>query len=903
MLMNNVTMHVEPSIKDCIDAIRVLFKPGRVVELRAFGARGLTTKKKFTLSGYYDNFDRLAEDAIRATRTAGVYGVFWTLQTIKSGLLARSANRYIEGPAATTSDADVAWYSWLPIDCDPVRPSGVSATDAEKEKALEVMERVGSFFREQGVTPVCADSGNGYHLLVAMQLGVKDAPLVASVLAALDERFSTEDAKIDRVNFNPARIFKVYGTVARKGEASEERPHRAARLLSMPDTIPTCASRELLETIAAAAAPAREKKKGKKAETEDIEKIAAKVEEFLSEGKVEHGSRLDYKDGFKWLLEKCPFNPEHVAPSIIVTVGENGAMGFRCSHNSCFDKLWLDFRKTVEAKIGHAFVFTATAPPLDPEHIVTNPGHVSEMIRRSEAVLHGFGLKYFERNNELVNTAYGRDVTKLKDIERSADSVIIQPASRETILRDLDSSAVFVRRTETSLGTIEKVVHVPKLLPDQLHDRVRSEVRAVVFPTLDMVTASPVLLPSGALHGAGKLFEEGVLFIGAHTKRFPQVPEHPTHTHALAALQQFDDIFCGFPFIDPGSEGLNWNSTASYSVALAGVLSLVARPYLGLGAMPVIGATAPSRRSGKTKIIEAACMAALGHRPTACHFTDEVEFDKHVQPLMRAGDRAILIDNVERSLQSSKLCILVTGGVLRDRVLGESRDVILKNYSVIFATGNNLVFGGDLSARAIRSDIYPRIERPESRAFSFDPVKLAQERHPELVVAALTMLRAYLLANAPWNLKREPWGGFERWDKLVSGCLTWLGAADPYVARERIITADPVRMSNLDVLEDWYLRYKDRSVSFTDIRADKGAVYESLLKHGTWDGYHARWILRRLEGQTIGGYTLQRIGGRSQFQVLKAGESQGGMFNRVEEPSITTEEQPLRCDDDDGIPF
>src|ERR1700730_10721817 len=105
--MNKVTNEpVEPSIKDCIDAIRVLFKPGHVVEIRAFGTRGLTTKKKFTLSGYYDNFDRLAEDAIRATRTPGVSGVFWTLQPIKPALLGRSSTRYIEGPAATTSDAD-----------------------------------------------------------------------------------------------------------------------------------------------------------------------------------------------------------------------------------------------------------------------------------------------------------------------------------------------------------------------------------------------------------------------------------------------------------------------------------------------------------------------------------------------------------------------------------------------------------------------------------------------------------------------------------------------------------------------------------------------------------------------------------------------------------------------------
>jgi hypothetical protein len=130
-----------------------------------------------------------------------------------------------------------------------------------------------------------------------------------------------------------------------------------------------------------------------------------------------------------------------------------------------------------------------------------------------------------------------------------------------------------------------------------------------------------------------------------------------------------------------------------------------------------------------------------------------------------------------------------------------------------------------------------------------------------------------------------------------------LGAADPYTARERIITADPVRMSNLDVLEDWYIRYKDRPVSFTDIRSDKRAVYESLLKQGTWDGYHARWILRRIEGQTIGGYTLRRMGGRSQFQVLKAGESQGELNVRTEVLPATAEGPPLPDDNDGRMPF
>jgi hypothetical protein len=348
-------------LEDARAAIRLLFRPHQVIELRAFGLRGVKVKKRFTLSGYYDDHDRMAEDVIKMSNTSGVTGVFWTLQTIKPALLARSANRYIEGPAATTSDADVAWYSWLPIDCDPMRPSGVSATDTEKAKALEVMEHVAALFREQGVTTVCADSGNGFHLLVAIQLGVKEAPLVASVLTALDERFSTEDAKIDRVNFNPARIFKAYGTVARKGEASGERPHRVARLLSIPDAIPTCASRELLETIAAAAPPTQKRRKGKKSTAIDLEVCATKLEQFLNEGRIKHGVRADYKDGFKWLLQACPFNAEHTEPSIIVTISDSGAFGFRCLHNSCFDRHWKDFREFAEAQIGHTFEFTEKA--------------------------------------------------------------------------------------------------------------------------------------------------------------------------------------------------------------------------------------------------------------------------------------------------------------------------------------------------------------------------------------------------------------------------------------------------------------------------------------------------------------------------------------------------------------
>ena len=45
--------------------------------------------------------------------------------------------------------------------------------------------------------------------------------LVKAVLAALDERFSTAEAKVDTANFNAARIWKCYGTVEPEGRLHE----------------------------------------------------------------------------------------------------------------------------------------------------------------------------------------------------------------------------------------------------------------------------------------------------------------------------------------------------------------------------------------------------------------------------------------------------------------------------------------------------------------------------------------------------------------------------------------------------------------------------------------------------------------------------------------------------------
>jgi hypothetical protein len=239
-----------PSLADATAAIKTLFRPDQVIELRGLGSNGATSIKRFTLSGYYSDHDKMAADIVAMSNTPGVSGVYWTLQKISTALLARSANHYRRGPEATTADADVIEYMWLPIDADPVRPAGISSTDAEKAAAFEVMHRVSVFFQDLGVTPIEADSGNGYHLLVPISLAIGLAPLVKDVLAALAARFDTDDVKIDRTVFNPSRILKCYGSLSKKGENTLERPHRVARLLNVPDVVPECLGMDILQKIA-----------------------------------------------------------------------------------------------------------------------------------------------------------------------------------------------------------------------------------------------------------------------------------------------------------------------------------------------------------------------------------------------------------------------------------------------------------------------------------------------------------------------------------------------------------------------------------------------------------------------------------------------------------------------------
>lgn len=210
-------------------AVEVLFEPSAVVELRAF-------KGRETISGYFDDHTALAREATKYDKWG--YAVYVTLNEVDPALLARASNRarklYKE---PTTSDNDIVRRRWLPLDFDPVRPSGVSATDAEKKTARRRAIEVREFLRELGwPEPVVGDSGNGYHLLYRIDLpnDRKSLELVKGILEVLAFKFSDKTVEVDVSICNAARIWKLYGTTARKGDDAWERPHRRSSLLKVP---------------------------------------------------------------------------------------------------------------------------------------------------------------------------------------------------------------------------------------------------------------------------------------------------------------------------------------------------------------------------------------------------------------------------------------------------------------------------------------------------------------------------------------------------------------------------------------------------------------------------------------------------------------------------------------------
>lgn len=317
-------------------AIATLQPEGDVFEIRVIG-----TAKKDILSGYF----RDAETLLAAFDTIDLRqrNVYVTLGKVKEECFSRAqSERFLKSPQ-TTSDTEIERYRWLFIDFDPVRSAGISSSDDELRKAEELAGEARAYLQEMGFEePVYALSGNGYHLFYRIDLPNNDQErlLVEGCLKALAERFNTDDVKIDTTNSNPSRICKLHGTLAQKGRSTKDRPHRMSRILSAPENI-LVTPKEFLQELA-----------GARPEPKPTVPAAAPRQDFnLLDFMSRHGMTYEESSTSRarvFRLDECPFDASHKDGDAKIFWYPDGAIAFKCHHNSCRQYKWQDVREKFE---------------------------------------------------------------------------------------------------------------------------------------------------------------------------------------------------------------------------------------------------------------------------------------------------------------------------------------------------------------------------------------------------------------------------------------------------------------------------------------------------------------------------------------------------------------------------
>ena len=217
--------------------LRLFIQPGQVTELRALNVRTPSYKRAHTVAGFFDyeHLDKMAGEALKITSSAS--GVYFVPNPINPNCLALRANTVdVTDKDELTTDAYIIRRHWMIVDADPIRsPKQISSSDEEKARAWDTIIGVRDYFRLCGwPEPIVADSGNGFHLFYTIDLPVADDDQVKKVLAHLAQKFNNEFVEIDPKLFNPSRIIKLPGTVARKGDQIPGRPHRRAKILEVP---------------------------------------------------------------------------------------------------------------------------------------------------------------------------------------------------------------------------------------------------------------------------------------------------------------------------------------------------------------------------------------------------------------------------------------------------------------------------------------------------------------------------------------------------------------------------------------------------------------------------------------------------------------------------------------------
>src|SRR5882757_7842247 len=361
-----MAMHALPNDTLTIDSKEVkqfanlLMRDGQVIEVRALNATLHSDRQPYdkprVINGWFDNVDAMV---LSLQQIATAEGIYATINPCVPALKARANNRLKDRKVTATTDDQIVNRQFLLLDADPDREgnvSGIPTNEREHQAALDFIQTACDELKKRGwPDPIKLDSGNGAYLLYALDIPAQDNGLIERVLKGFSQ-LDTEQVHTDLTTFNPSRIMRIPGTWNCKGDGTEDRPHRIARIISVPsETRPV--HTQLLEAIAVSTdneriQPKQEQKiANKNTSHKKKSKSTLSAKDFIEKYELATVREEPYKRGTKYLLAECPFchETDHCA-CVYDTPFTEPYIGFSCSHNRCKDLTGKDLWYRFESK-------------------------------------------------------------------------------------------------------------------------------------------------------------------------------------------------------------------------------------------------------------------------------------------------------------------------------------------------------------------------------------------------------------------------------------------------------------------------------------------------------------------------------------------------------------------------
>ena len=444
------------------------------------------------------------------------------------------------------------------------------------------------------------------------------------------------------------------------------------------------------------------------------------------------------------------------------------------------------------------------APPRD-ERIAIDIA--SELHRQCNAAIRAIATSdpgIYHRDGQLVH------VVRLGKLDASPE----KPAGTPEI-RALTSSALaarlsavirWVRVIRRKEGTEEKPCFPPAAVCRAISDFGQWH----GIRKLEGIIETPTFRPDGTLIDVpGWDCVTGLLY--APSSVYPPIPEHPTRDDAKLAYRALCEPFEDFPYADK----------SHIAVPIANILTILARPAI-LGSVPAFLYDASDRGAGKSLQVQIVSRIVFGRWsrprvfPASMGRVNEEELAKVISAIALSGKPMVDFDNVRCVIDgASLLAALTTIEEQEFRVLGETRDALMVWRAVVSIGGNNLAVGDEMSRRCLVARAEPPDERHELRADL--PSDKGGYRHPRLrdwvsverarlVVAALTMLRAWFAAGRPKGTSGTK-ASFEEWSDIIPHVIAWCGGPDvgQCLPGSDVADEDPSKAALRSLLNVWSL--------------------------------------------------------------------------------------------------